>query len=413
MSFSANLILWVMPVRLDGNLVSKIGSILIETAAIPLPGGQGVWFAENRRLKPRQLTPAEPFIRCYVCLALLGDGEGEQRWNPKEWWPHANAWFDIYCPGLGHNLDAPRWAYLLAAMHEAARNFCSAANSRRHLVPFVDDCKKRALERLKPMSQRSDENEILTFIPARKNSDLSNEVDLSWQFAEQTLNGSGSIRAEMLYFLYVLHASLGVAQHSLDVKYSSRKLFYDRLIAVLERPDLLAPTHREIALRLATALSKTALMSQGVEQPIIDGPLAARLPSCFQLATCRCRPPLRELSAAKFPADSVARRRLIAAHDLAIAVADLAMDFFRSGEKITTSFFPESYRYLHSLIRYGPALLQEVLHSEPCKQDDLAAEQSTVIGVPMTRAFARRMGANMLAKPARERAADLLLALSD
>jgi hypothetical protein len=95
-------------------------------------------------------------------------------------------------------------------------------------------------------------------------------------------------------------------------------------------------------------------------------------------------------------------------HDLAVATADLAMDFFRAGGEQDPGFRQSAYDYLHSLVRYGPKMFDQLSALGSLPPVEPAAEADhPASGRPMTRAFAERMRSGLLAGPAREQLREL------
>jgi hypothetical protein len=389
--------------KLSLDLIAEIANVLRESCSAPLPGGHGVWFPEVRSRYPHFTSAAETGVRCYICLALLGDGEGEQRWNPKEWWPHALAWFDIYCPEIANRLDGPRWAYLLAAMLQVVEAWLKTQSEHRHLAAYVTDCHARAEGRLRDMTRGKGK---LSSIPTKPVGAKVEGQDERWQMAGGVLGGPNAQRAEMLYFLYILHCKLGVAQHSLDERFSTRISFYSQLREILEQGIGLSELLWEAGARIAQALSETLLVSDAEESSFSTTELAARLPACFQLSHHFSESPPRKLIEMQLAYAPPLRDRLLAAHDLAEAVADLAMNIFYSGMRGDPAFRTGAYYYLHSLIRYGPKMYEEQVKRGTLPAGEIVTpDKSMLAGVPMTRSFAERMRSGLLVEPARERLA--------
>ena len=163
----------------------------------------------------------------------------------------------------------------------------------------------------------------------------------------------------MLHFLFVLHSQLGVAQHSVDERYATRVPFYSQLQQILERGTGLTNALQEAATRIARAMAMTVLLARSAENGLANADLMARLPASFQIAHHLSRSPPRALIELRLAEAPIARARLLAAYDLGMAVADLAMDIFRSGGMDGPAFRPSAYDYLHSLIRYGPKMYAE------------------------------------------------------
>lgn len=390
--------------KLCNQLIGEVAFVVEESNSVPLPGGHGVWFPDVPRLRILPNGAPAAVARAYVCLVLLGDGEGEQRWNPKEWWPHALAWFDVYCPEIGSRLDGPRWAYLLAGLLHIVEKWSGQVSDRMHLKSFAEECHNRAVERLTPMTRRGQTAGFLSAAMLIPSGNTVGRTESEWRVASDELLGLHSAYVEMLYFMNVLHSGLGVAQHALDERYSSRLPFYRPLLRLLTQDTSLAEGLHESARRIGRALAETPLLTPaGTESPI-NAALVARLPACFQLANYRTRPPSRAHIKLRLANAPVARDTLLAAHDLAEAVADLLMDILRSGADDDSNFKPPAYDYLHSIVRYGPKMYEDQANrgTLPGVEPSMMA-QPLPTGVPMTRSFAERMRSGLLVNPARER----------
>lgn len=393
--------------RLSRPITDEIAGVLKHSASVPMPGGHGVWFPDLRRRYrvPEQTATTE--IRCYVCLALLGDGEGEQRWNPKEWWPHALAWFDIYCPDLAQRLDGPRWAYLLAAMLRVVDKWLDTQPQHRHLKTFAADCHSRAADRLIQMTRYGQKAGRLSQVPP-----ISAGVRLTldsdaWNNAALELEGPNAESVMMLHFMYVLHSQLGVAQHSMDERYATRVPFYAQIKKILDDGIGISPELREVGSIVAAAMSKTLLLSKANQPAFACANIAALLPSSFQLAGHMSKAPPRALIELGMDHAPARRDRLLAVYDLAVTVADLAMDIFRSGGIDGPAFKPGAYDYLHSVIRYGQKMNRErEISDDLSSQESKAPDTQAIALVPMTRSFAERMRSGLLTEPARARIAD-------
>jgi hypothetical protein len=386
--------------KLDSDTVDEISAVLRASGAVPIPGGHGVWFPDIRSRFPALASAPGVEARCYICLTLLGDGDGEQRWNPKEWWPHSFAWFSIFCPAIAERLDGPHWAYLLAAMRSVAEQWCAIDSDRRHLTAFIVDCHRRAEERLRQITRTAKANGRLSSVTAGRIGEEISAPDARWAMAATALSGTDAEAVEMLHFMHILHSGLGVAQHSMDQRYSTRMPYYFQLQEILEKGLGVPQSLLEPASRIAAAMGRTALLVP-VGQPSValDG-LAAQLPACFQTASAHTHRPSRAMIGRRLQSAPVARDRLLAAYDLAIIVADLAMDFFRSGGVDGPAFRVGAYDYLHSLIRYGPKIADG---REDGELRPATVDHSPPTGRPMTRSFAERMRGGLLVEPARER----------
>ncbi|WP_026150017.1 hypothetical protein [Sphingobium xenophagum] len=340
--------------------------------------------------------------RCYVVLALLGDGEGEQRWNPKEWWPHALIWFDLYCPELGRRLAKQRWAYLLAAYLQITKNWLLKQPEGKDLITTASYFHDRAKERLDQMTRGKQLRSSLSALSPAPPGFAVDQPDVRWRRAGEELVGPQAETVEMLHFLHVLHSQLGVAQHSPDERYATRTPFYQQVQQILQQGTGLPDDLHAGAQRLAQALSATVLLAKDPALARPRAALANALPDCFQIAHHLTRCPPRTLIEAQLAHDPIARDKLMCAYDLGLAVADLAMDIFHSGAIKGPAFRPGAYDYLHSLVRYGPKMA-----GEQAKRSALRSAMSEVpdrpllTGMPMTRAFAERMRGGLLAEPAR------------
>lgn len=397
--------------KLDSAIIDEICDVIRASGAVPLPGGHGVWFSEVRSRFAE--LPGAPGVeaRCYVCLTLLGDGDGEQRWNPKEWWPHALSWFDIYCPQIGERLNGLRWAYLLASMHAVAVRWCDTNPEHRHLVAYITDCSRRAEERLRQITRTAKLGTFLVSAPVGVTGEAITAPDGRWQMAATALAGNDADAAEMLHFMHILHSKLGLAQHSMDQRYSTRIPFYLQLKGVLEHGLGLPQSLLNSASRIAKAMAKTALLAPSASTSAGLDDFAARLPACFHTASANSQAPSRAMIERCLQTAHVnVRERLLAAYDLATIVADLAMDIFRSGGMDGPAFRIGAYDYLHSLVRYGPKMGDDAKSEKP---PQAAPDRSVIIGKPMTRSFAERMRSGLLVEPAREHCmADLGITIS-
>ena len=395
--------------RLSTELINETAAAVRNSRSVPLPGGHGVWFPDVRRRYPQLASAPELEARCYVVLALLGDGEGEQRWNPKEWWPHALIWFDLYCPEHGHRLAKQRWAYLLAALLQITKSWLSNQPECEDLITAASYFHDRAEERLHQMTRGKQLHGSLSALSLTPPGFAIDQPDARWRRAGEELVGPQAETAEMLHFLHVLHSQLGVAQHSPDERYATRTPFYQRLQHILQQGTGLPDDLHASAQRIAQALSATVLLAKDPASARPAAPLANALPDCFQIAHHLTRCPPRTLIEAQLAHAPLARDRLMLAYDLGMAVADLGMDIFHSGATKGPAFRPGAYDYLHSLVRYGPKMA-----GEQAKRGALGSampkvpDRPLITGMPMTRAFAERMRGGLLAEPARARlSADL------
>lgn len=389
--------------RLCAELVSETANVVRNSGSVPFPGGHGVWFPDFRSRYSQVTGVPKLEARCYVGLILLGDGDGEQRWNPKEWWPHALVWFDLYCPDIASRLDGPRWAYLLAAMLQVVESWLERQPEHRHLIAFAADCHGRAEERLRQMTRGKQAKDSLFSFPVRTSGFVVGESDERWRSVADEFDGPNAAVAEMLFFMHVLHSQLGVAQHSLDERYATRVPFYRQLQRILEQGTGLSNALRDTARRVSKAMSTTALLATDGAAASPRALLSERLPECFQVAHHLSRPPPRALLELQLAYAPAARDRLLLVHDLGTAVADLIIDIFRSGGTDGPAFRPGSYDYLHSLIRYGPKMYEEhVKRSAQPFGANAVFEKSAHSGVPMTRSFAERMRSGLLVDPARK-----------
>jgi hypothetical protein len=390
--------------KISKDLVLEVAQAIRLSQAVPLPGGHGVWFSDFRARHPALSSTPIVEARCYVCLALLGDGEGEQRWNPKEWWPHAMAWFDIYCPELAVRLDAPRWAYLLAAMLSVVQSGLKRQSHFRHLSAFANDCYGRAQERLRQMTRDSKAKSGLSALPEKPVGFKIEKADKWWGAALEELDGPFGQRTEMSFFMFILHSSLGIGQHSMEERYSTRLPFYGQLKAILQEGTLLADVMSGQAQRVSDQMATTALLGKASKPMEANPEPPKKLPACFQLANYLSRCPPRALIEIRLETVPDQRDRLLLTYDLALAAADMIMDIFRSGAIEGPAFRPSAYDYLHSLIRYGPKMYDEEARRGTLPSDDPELQDwPAPSAVPMTRSFAERMRSGLLVGPARTR----------
>lgn len=388
--------------RLSNELIIETLTAVRNSRSVILPGGHGVWFPDVRRRYPQLANAPKLEARCYVVLALLGDGEGEQRWNPKEWWPHALIWFDLYCPELGHRLAKQRWAYLLAAYLQITKNWLSKQPEGEDLITAASYFHDRAVDRLNQMLRGKQLHGSLSALSFAPPGFVDDEPDERWRRAGHELMGPQAETVEMLHFLHVLHSQLGVAQHSPDERYATRTPFYQQVQQILQQSTGLPDDMHASAQRIAKALSGTVLLARDQAWARSTAPLADALPDCFKIARHLTRCPPRTLIEAHLAHAPLARDKLVFAYDLGMAVADLAMDIFYSGAIKGPAFSSGAYDYLHSLVRYGPKMadvqakigtLRSAIPEVP--------DRSEITGMPMTRAFAERMRGGLLAEPAR------------
>lgn len=400
--------------KLSPDIVDEVSSVVRESRAVPLPGGHGVWFSDTHKRFGRLSNFPGLEARCYVCLALLGDGDGEQRWNPKEWWPHATSWFNLYCPEIALRLDAPRWAYLLAALYQIVEQWCDRSDTRHHLIAFAADCYKRAEERLRQITRVSKPSGTFVSVSAVNFGEAILPPDGRWAEVLSECHSSRSDTVELLLFMHVLHSKLGLAQHSMDQRYSTRTPFYLQLQALLAQQYAIPSALHGTAKRIADAMSQTALLGSPGSSSVSCNELAARLPACFQLAKPTSQPPSRAMLERQTQADTICRDKLLIVYDLASVVADLAIDIFKSGGIEGPLFRAGAYDYLHSLVRYGPKMVS----GGPADSNVLVAShpddaRTICSDKPITRSFADRMRSGLLVEPARERCrADLDIAIT-
>ena len=125
------------------------------------------------------------------------------------------------------------------------------------------------------------------------------------------------------------------------------------------------------------------------------------MPSCFQPASFYTAAPLRALIELRFAKDRDAADRLRDVHDLALAVADLAMDFLRSGGADSAAFRNSDYDYMHNVVRDGPRVFREQAKRSAPAPVEAGLSDAPVSVRPMTRNFAERMALGTLSGPAR------------
>ena len=404
--------------------VEAVAKAMSRSGAVPLPGGHGAWFPELRSFAVHKERQDDTAARCYVCLKLLGERVGEDvdyapsrveggqssnqdRWNRSAWLPHAEAWFDTYCSELVKKIDKPKWAYVLAAMEQIFRDWTSHNRRSECLIPLLEEYHKTARKRISEMTgYAARKGRLSAMLRVAAGSPVTN-ADERWQRVIRELEGPRPSRIEMLYFLHVLHSSLGLQQHSLDEKYREpRKPFYENLRLRLSKPCEENCALCEAGARIAKSLESTIILERLGQDSQTVGELQRDLPPCFQLANYLTRAPLRAQLSLRLASHPEARAALIVVHDLAVAIADLAMDQLcvqDSGKLPNFGFKLTDYGYFHSTIKH-----QKVVYDTQMRKGSLApvetdmADSAPVHIRPMNRSFAERMIEEKLAHPSQE-----------
>jgi hypothetical protein len=133
-------------------------------------------------------------------------------------------------------------------------------------------------------------------------------------------------------------------------------------------------------------------------------PIAARLPSCFQTANWKAQPPWRANIEVRLKGSPKARARLLDAHDLGEALADLAMDFVRAGHPEQVVFRKSDYGFLLSLFRDG--FRRHMAQVSKAALPNIAIETADGRGPTTPKAiksYLERMTTDKLIDPAQER----------
>lgn len=374
---------------MDAKLIDQVVEVLLHCQAVPLPGGHGTYFAELHASHPQFHPAPDVEQRCYVCLALLGDAEQRESWNRKEWLPHAQVWFDQNCPALAAKFgDMPRWQYLLAAMLRVVEK----SDYSKLDVVNIQDCHREARRSIMDMIRLRPHTNSLSGIAVPGLGKQNPSPVFSWVAVRNALQGSDADRTLMLYFMYTLHSQLGVPQPKLDAHYLNPRLFYKRLVLILENSSVPCCGISAAARRIAQALKTTAVLNEAGQPCIHTSGLAATLPAPFQRANYYSRPAHRALVAQRLDGDKVAQNLILAAHDLATAIADLVIDLLRANRSSPVSFRKTDYGYLYNRVRYGEREYQamEQTQSLPVEDTSLQADLSAV-GRPLSLAYAKRL----------------------
>lgn len=381
---------------LNSGWVEAVAKALEISKAVPLPGGHGVYFWWVSAMCPDR--PGVPGVaeRCYVALAALGDEEDTGKWNRKEWLPHAETWFDIHGGPLTREIDAlgfgQRWQYLLAGMAQLVRE----GGFGNLIISESRDLESKARERLLSLARGNGSPIGLPLSghgAAGAQVSLPSQVTDKWRFAAHALCGDESDRVQMLYFMYTLHSSLGMPQPELDKPYSTRKQVYGTLKSILEDGEIANCRLRSVGLRVATALGTTPMLNESGEQPPWTARLAAKLPSCFQAAHIRSRPPIREQVKAQLEGHTEATQLLMEVHDLAEAIADLLLDPVRANrrklEKFTFDPYPH-YTLFRSLVLDGDRRYAQLeFRGELPPDDDVVKQSGPSTARPMSASLAK------------------------
>lgn len=392
-----------------------IAQAMIRSGAVPLPGGHGAWFPDLRRTSAHRDIQTDTAVRCFICLSLLGERAGEgveyapgapgygqsepqERWNCKEWLPHAGAWFDSYCPDLIPELDQPRWACLLDAMLLIFTQWVAKNQRCKDLLPHAQSCHRTARKRLQEMTRYAAKKGRLSACLVAPAGTLITRLDERWQNVVREMEGPNASRIEMLYFLHVFHSSLGIHQHSLDVRYGKpRRPFYERLKKRLETSCDNGCSLCAAGNRIARSLETTVLLEHPNYECVIVGELQRELPPCFQFANYLTRPPLREQVRRRLEGHPGASQSLLAAHDLALVMADLVMDFLSASEMSGCGFTSSDYGYFDSLIKDRERVYKDQLKKGAiAKVEPGMTDTSPISSRPLNRRFTERMIADFL-----------------
>jgi hypothetical protein len=375
--------------------VRLVASALKDAGAVPLPGGHGVYFTRVLAMCSSRAGMPGVAERCYIALAALGDAEERGKWNRKEWLPHVGAWFDVHCKSVGLRIDAAdsgyRWQYLLAGMLLVVKESGKSAFGHTRVSESAD-LRSKAHERLLRLTRgKIDVGGIPLAGQGAAGTRVSppQQVSEAWQLAMQALCDDTD-RVRMLYFMYVLHSSLGMPQPELDKAYPTRKRAYGRLKAILAEGSITSCNLRAAAFKVAAALDTTPMLHDVEEVSPWTAQCSARLPSCFREAHRKSRPPVRALVAVQVEKSPAAGRVLKEAHDLAEAVADLVLDPVRAGRPGFTSFGPSHYRLFYSQVLYGGTKYARL---EGCGKlppdDEVVGQEGPTTAQPMSVSLAK------------------------
>lgn len=320
--------------ELQEEVVEEIKNILLDTRNVPLPGGHGFWCQELRRLhRAHALVPTVP-ERCAVAVIMLGLDDDYGRFFRRGWVPLALAWFNVNgTEDLSKRVGDLRWQYLFAAMCSLGATALPALHvlAKSAHAKIIDYRKTQRREERRKAADAvagTPENTVtlLSVEYARQGIDsIQSAAERAWAAAANALGGSNRDVVLMLYAMHTLHASLGVPQYSMAAVGKERTDFY------LYVADLIGAVHApgcdvcEVAASVQQAL--LASPACGGKTPTTTFRLLeATLPSCFQPAHLHSGVPQRDTLNVRLAHDQAALKLLLAAHNLAEALADRLVD---------------------------------------------------------------------------------------
>ena len=368
--------------ELRQDLVDQIKGILLETRNVPLPGGHGFWYRELRLLHTTHALKPSVQERCAVALIMLGCDESYGRFIRKGWVPIAHDWFDRNGPdALAADVGELRWQYLLAAMASLGTTVLSPAEldieAARNKINEYRKTQRREARRKAAASAGQKKG---LAVPAadytRKNSDdLRSASERAWAAAADALNGSNREVALMLYTMHTMHANLGVPQYSMAAVGEERTKFYVYVAELIGAANGLNCAVCEVAGSVRRALLASRACGSQTSSAAYRL-LEATLPSCFQPAHLHSGVPQRDTLMRRLGHDEGALEVMLAAHDLADALADRLVDpvwWAELPERARTSL--EGHLILlDDIVKYGAArYARDVLrHDLPLNDDERA-----------------------------------------
>ncbi len=322
-------------------VVDEIKKLLLDTRNVPLPGGHGYWFQELRQLHPTQVFKPTVPERCAVAVVMLGCDDAYGRFIRKGWVPIAIDWFDRNgSEELTASVGELRWQYLLAAMSALGSTVLSMADldveAARNRINEYRKTQRREARRkataalaatAEPAAAGQAQDQTVPGVDyTRKSSDdVRSAAERAWGAAADALNGSNRDVALMLYTMHTLHANLGVPQYSMAAKGDERTKFYLYVAEMLGAVNVPGCAVCEVAGRVQRALKASRACGAQTSSTTYRL-LEATLPSCFQPAHRHSGVPQRDTVKLRLRDDESALRLLLAAHDLADALADRLVD---------------------------------------------------------------------------------------
>lgn len=316
-----------------------------------MPTGQGVLFAGQRETCSRLAVFPGTVARCYVCIALLGDVQAEDHTHRSAWLPHAELWFDVHAPRLAEQLKDRCWSYLLAAMLQVVEKCLEGRDGCNTLLHEIRDCESNARAKILHLLQQRPAARSISSAHARGVPRVLAR-DPRWDAVAAALRGPPAPRVVALYFLSTLHASLGVAQADPDRAHASPRTFHRRLAQVVRGIWAADCKLCVVGAQVAQGMSGLMVMHESAEDGVPVTPLIAMLPAGFAPAGRDSRPYLRAAVRQWLGSDGSAA--LLAAHDLAEAVADTLLDPLRNGRAGVAGLGPADCECLWNRLRRPP-----------------------------------------------------------